>query len=386
MSQKNKLDNVFYYNRKKDEYSDGFYEDCKGYTGLPDTLKKRDRIIAIGDVHGDLHLTIKNLLIAKVIAKTNKDNDDDDSILEVKYEDNSIEYFKWIGKDTVVVQVGDQIDRCRPIGDGRKCVRDKEATIKDEHSDLKIIDLFTELNKLAMLQDGMVISLLGNHELMNYQGNMNYVSYKGIHNKDFEGENATYKPDDGTFYTDGVEGRRFAFKNKINEKLACSRQSAVAVGSFLFVHGGIVPELAAKYNLSTINGAVRKMLLNKMEENSSLNSILEDVINDPKISPFWSRVYGHLPKGLKYSHPDCEKKLKEVFKVWNGGLKGMIVGHTPQIEDGINSTCGKRVWRVDIGASTAFDVFSKIKHNGRTPSVLEILGDGKKFNILKEEK
>lgn len=373
--------------RTNDEYSDDFKNDCKGYTALPDTLKKRDRIIAIGDVHGDLHLTIKNLLIAKVIKKVDNNNSEDNSrVLEVKYEDETTEQYVWIGKDTVVVQVGDQIDRCRPIGYGTKCVRDREATIDDEHSDLKIIDLFNELNKLAMVENGMVISLLGNHELMNYQGAMSYVSYKGIHNNDFEGENATYKKDDGSFFTDGVEGRKFAFREKLNEKLACTRQSAVIVGSFIFVHGGIVPELAQKYNIPTINNTIRKWLLKKINEN---DKVLDDLVNTPNESPFWSRLYGHLPSNIKRDDPRCHESLSKVIKFWrqeHGGLKGMIVGHTPQIEDGINSTCGKKVWRVDIGASKAFDVFSKIKHNGRKPSVLEILGDGKKFNILKEEK
>lgn len=371
--------------KRKDEYSDKFNEDCKGYPPLPDALKARNRIIAIGDVHGDLHLTITNLIIAKVIEKTKKSDDtnDSDPVLAVTYEDNSTEYFKWIGKDTVVVQVGDQVDRCRPIGNGLKCVRDKEATVDDEHSDIKIIDLFTELNKLAALEDGMVISLLGNHELMNYQGNVNYVSYKGIHNSDFEGENALYKPE-GTFFSDGVEGRKYAFKNKINEKLACTRQSVVIVGSFIFVHGGIVPELARKYNVESINTAIRKMLLHKIEEN---DSILQDLINSPRESPFWSRLYGHLPTGLKRNDPRCLESLSKVIKFWGegrSGLKGMIVGHTPQIEKGINSTCGKKIWRVDIGASKAFDVFSKIKNSGRNPAVLEIIGNGKKFNILKE--
>ena len=123
-----------------------------------------------------------------------------------KYEDETTEQYIWIGKDTVVVQVGDQVDRCRPIGDGKKCVRDREATVDDEHSDLKIIDLFNELNKLAMVENGMVISLLGNHELMNYQGNINYASYKGVHNDDFEGKNQNnkYRKDDGTSFDDGI--------------------------------------------------------------------------------------------------------------------------------------------------------------------------------------
>ena len=365
---------------KKDQYSKEFKTDCKGYTALPDSLSKRNRIIAIGDVHGDLHLTIKNLLIAKVIELTKKSK----NTLEVKYENDSKEYYKWVGNDTVVVQVGDQVDRCRPTG-FKSCVVDKEATIDDEHSDIKILDLFTELNKLAILDNGMVISLLGNHELMNYQGNINYVSYKGVHNPDFEGpnQNNEYRKNDGSTFTSGLEGRKFAFKEKINEKLACTRQSAVIVGSFIFVHGGIVPELAKKFKIAKVNTLIRKWLLKKVDES---NEDIETLVNTPNESPFWSRLFGHLPSGLSVDDSRCSDALNSVLKFWGGetGLKGMVVGHTPQIEKGIKSTCSKKIWRVDIGASKAFDVFSKIKNSGRTPSVLEILDDGKEFNILKE--
>jgi len=365
----------------KDQYSKEFSKDCKGYTALPDTLSKRSRIIAIGDVHGDLPLTVKNLLIAKVIKLTKKSK----NTLEVKYEDDSVEYYKWIGEDTVVVQVGDQIDRCRPTG-FKSCVVDKEATIDDEHSDIKILDLFTELNKLAILDKGMVISLLGNHELMNYQGNINYVSYKGVHNKDFEGENQNkeYRKEDGSTFTNGIEGRKFAFKERINTKLACTRQSAVIVGSFIFVHGGIVPALAEKFKIDRVNTLIRKWLLKKIDES---NYDVDTLVNTPHESPFWSRLFGHLPSGLSFSDSRCKDSLKKVLDFWGGetGLKGMIVGHTPQIDKGINSTCGDKVWRVDIGASKAFDVFSKIKNSGRSPSVLEIVDDGKQFNILNED-
>ena len=153
-----------------DVYSSEFKDDCEDFIPIPDTLGKRKRIIAIGDVHGDLNLTINYLLISTVIKKTK----DTKEILKVTYEDGTEENYKWIGDNTIVVQVGDQVDRCRPTGGrGDMCIRDKKATIDDEHSDIKILDLFNELNKLAIKEDGMVISLLGNHELMNYQGNIN---------------------------------------------------------------------------------------------------------------------------------------------------------------------------------------------------------------------
>ena len=41
-------------------------------------------------------------------------------------------------------------------------------------------------------------------------------------------------------------------------------------------------------------------------------------------------------------------------------VKNIIVGHTPQsfiTDEGINSTCNNKVWRVDIGVSDAFSIY-----------------------------
>ena len=57
---------------------------------FPSVLPKVRRIVVIGDIHGDMRMTLDTLKVAKVIdEKTNK----------------------WIkNNDTVVVQLGDQID------------------------------------------------------------------------------------------------------------------------------------------------------------------------------------------------------------------------------------------------------------------------------------
>ena len=47
----------------------------------------------------------------------------------------------------------------------------------------------------------------------------------------------------------------------------------------------------------------------------------------------------------------------------------MIVGHTVQ-EQGINSKCDRKIWKVDTGMSDAFGTNGKIQ-------VLEILDNGK---------
>ena len=71
--------------------------------------------------------------------------------------------------------------------------------------------------------------------------------------------------------------------------------------------------------------------------------------------------------------PDC-KSLQKVLNHFKVG--SMIVGHTVQ-ENGINSKCDNKIWKVDTGMSDAFGPMGKIQ-------VLEILNNGKKTNEIKK--
>ena len=71
-----------------------YQQTCKDFNKLPSILPPVKRIIVLGDLHGDWKLTIESLKIAKLInTKLN-----------------------WVGGDTIVVQLGDQIDSCRFVG------------------------------------------------------------------------------------------------------------------------------------------------------------------------------------------------------------------------------------------------------------------------------
>jgi hypothetical protein len=329
-------------------------EDCKKFseTPLPSILPAVKRIVAIGDLHGDWNMTIESLKIAGVIDNNNK----------------------WIGDDTIIVQIGDQIDRCR--GYLYKC-DDKNATRNDENSDVKILKFFTELHKEAQIKGGAVYSLLGNHELMNVMGDMRYVSYRGLTEFDNENENDIVR---------GKRERRKAFKrgNELASFMACTRQTALIIGSNLFVHAGIVPKLAEKYNVKELNQLIRKWLLDKLEDDSKFKKILKT----QDYSPFWVRTLGQLAPKQKMENNDgiCDNFCKPVLDIYN--VQNMIIGHTPQsfiTDEGINSTCDNHVWRVDVGVSDAFSVYDKdtnVKNPNRNVQVLEILND-KEFNVLK---
>jgi hypothetical protein len=347
-----------------------FRENCgTNYRPLPTVLPKANRIIAIGDIHGDYGATLHCLKIACLI--------DDD--------------LNWVAvpKNTVVVQIGDQIDRCRSHPLKYDCDNPK-ATPNDEGSDIKIMELFTNLHNQAIKYGGGVYSLLGNHELMNVKGNMNYVSYKGL--TQFDNYNCINEPNKK--FKSGKEARIHAFKpgNQYGKFLGCTRQSALIVGSFLFVHAGILPQLLDvlkmndKNDLQLLNKYVRQWLVGVIDETDIM-----DIVNSTKYSPFWTRIMGYIKPKLS-EHDHCGRFLEPVLKVFK--LDSMIVGHTPQFVEnkaGINDTCGGKLWRVDTGFSDAFREFDPIltknpstKSKYRNIQVLEILNE-EKFNILDED-
>ena len=172
---------------------------------------------------------------------------------------------EWTGEKTHVVQVGDQLDRCRPY-DGNTC--DNPKTIKlenDEDSDVIILKLFTNLHEQAQKVGGAVLSLLGNHELMNVQGEIQYVSFKGLRNF-----MKIYTKDglNSNNLTDPVEVRKHAFQpgNTYGKFLGCTRNATVIIGSNLFVHAGIVENISKEYNIDDMNKALTLYLLNKSND------------------------------------------------------------------------------------------------------------------------
>jgi len=75
---------------------------------------------------------------------------------------------------------------------------------------------------------------------MNVKGDMRYVSYENV--KDFD----NYEKPDGKIIKDGMEARKWAFSpgNPIANFLGCTRQLSLIIGSNLFVHAGVVPQIA----------------------------------------------------------------------------------------------------------------------------------------------
>ena len=302
-------------------------------TKLPKSIiKAKKRIIVIGDLHADFKMT-KKLFTDLNLINNNK---------------------KWIARplDTVVVQVGDILD-----GGGRGS--NTEAT-----GEMEIIDFLEYIHEQAELYNGGVYSILGNHEIMNVMGNFSYASQFDIKK-------------DG-----GEEIRRLKYNNgsTLANKMSCTRNVIMKVGSFLFVHAGVLPDhindISKKLGLSKDNKVNPNNPNNQKKFIDYLNNLMRDFLqgnkdkNNEEINKYfldqsailWTRNYGN-------DNINCDN-LSQVLDYLK--LGSMVIGHTPQI-DGINNKCNKKLWRVDVGLSSTFSQHKKIQ-------VLEILDDGKSNN------
>lgn len=327
---------------------------CKNYKKLSHILPKSPRIVAIGDLHGDLNVLIKIFKFAKLVDKNHN----------------------WIAEpsNTIVVQVGDQLDSCRPSRN-IKCGQHGDF-IKNKSGDLLIFKYLYNINKKAQKKGGLIINLLGNHELMNVLGDLRYNSKNDINSVKYFDINNKKKinVNDNDLY----EYRKFIFKNgnHIANFMACTRQSAIIIGSNLFVHAGILPELAKKYNIEEVNTLIRKWLLNIINIDNDERNIgsVKDIINNINISPFWNRLFGKIPKNVSLDNNDCKKYLLPTLELWN--VSNIIIGHTPTFLNGenLNSTCDNKLWRIDVGLSSSF-----LKDNKFKTQFLEITND----NIFK---
>jgi len=248
---------------------------------LKDSVSRARRIIAIGDIHGDYDVLVKILLKSRLMNRNNH----------------------WTGKDTVLIQMGDITDM------------KSRSAIGDEHGkEIKIYNLLIHLQKEASSQGGYVYILLGNHEIMNVMGYVDYASNENIRN------------------FGGTRNRKNLFKpgGKMARFLAAYTYGMIKINGYIFVHGGIPPNF--NYGIREFNKYIREYLLGKRYIGET-NKIFE---------PFWNRTFGD----AKVSRSAFDLVMRKYDAI------GMVVGHT--IQTNINQRWGGRLWRIDVGLSACF--------------------------------
>jgi len=251
------------------------------------------RLVALGDVHGDHDAMLAALSLAGVI--------DDDG--------------HWTGGETVVVQTGDQLDR----GDAERRILDHLETLADE----------------AHAAGGALLALVGNHETMNVELDLRYVTPGGY--ADFADLAPPPEEQDALLqgYPEEERGRVAAFRpGGPYARLLAGHNTVVQVGDTVFVHGGVLPG-HAEVGLEEINRDIQDWMRGDGDEPSAL------IGGD---GPVWVRDYSD-----ETSSEDCASLATALATI---GATRMVVGHT--VHDSIHSYCADRVWRVDVGMAAYY--------------------------------
>lgn len=362
------------------------------------------RIIVIGDLHGDFEVAIRCLILSKCI-KDPGTIPNPRNITEVSHFFN--DKLEWIGGDTYIVQLGDQIDRVRPQSWDRNNITNDDA-FDDEGSTLEIFYLFYHLNKLAELHNGKVISIIGNHEIMNVEGNFSYVSKKEFHafdkhlasvyyrNSKFPYNSLTLKNNINVLKSvdspTGYRERLYAFAptGLCANFIAENYYTMLQIGSWLFCHGGPTLQTLNNYSVELLNTVISLYLLGIDSKDDIVKNHYYKITyptNKKDEGILWNRLFSNCSPHNKKQQKQNLILLNSILDIYNKKNNPMVsakyiaIGHTPQfnMNVGINSVCDNHVWRCDVGMSKAFnDVQSKF----RLPQVLEIINDGSTINIL----
>lgn len=255
-------------------------------------INNADRIIIIGDVHGD----IKRFKLVLIDSKIINDN------------------FEWIADppNTIIVQLGDQIDSLnRNTNENWEVLNDYEMIYFTEH-----------LNNIARVKGGFCISLIGNHELMNVIGDFSYVSPSSMNNnKEIE--------------------RRDLFKPKGSLGLILGKRPLIIkIKDLLFCHAKLELEhleILKKYNkdIFYINTIWSNYL-----ENNKINIDDKEILDKIIIGS----------NGILWNRNENKRdETEQLFKELN--VSYIFHGHTAL--DRI-SLVDNQIWYCDTGLSRAF--------------------------------
>jgi len=284
-----------------------------------------ERIVAIGDIHGDYDNYIATLTAAGLVDKKGK----------------------WSGGKTHLVQTGD--------------IPDRGADTR------KIIGHITKLGKQAKKKGGQVHSLIGNHEAMNVYGDLRYVSdgefeafvtrkSQGLRDRVFELQIQRLQASDPELVANLPKGYRDEWNLKhplgwVEHRQAwdpawnpegeyanwvLDKKVVVRINGNLFLHGGI-SAYYCQNSLDSMTGQVVGKLSRFDPENAG---ILED-----EFGPLWYR-------GLSGVEPTASDETVDAILAHHQ-VKHIVVGHTPT-SGVIWPRYDAKVVMIDTGISRAY--------------------------------
>lgn len=353
------------------------------------SVEPSESLVAIGDVHGDFDDFVAILQHIGLIDKQDH----------------------WTGGKTTLVQLGDILDR------GPK--------------PREVMDLLIALEREAGPAGGRVVSLLGNHEMMNIVGDLRYVTpvnYASFADSDSEKrqrsafeEYAKWRNKHPELIAElpqpmelteaewmarhpvGYVEQREAFSPKGEYGKWLRGHNALAeIGGEIFLHGGIHPDLA-KMKVDALNSRIR----DEIKQFDTTKQYLQD---EGVILPFFNmqevvnaaqaEVIAER-KSLVPASPERQSKILDFLKygewlsvkpdgpLWFRGydqwsdsegeaqidkilaaykVAHIVVGHTVQRSGRIRPRFGNKVFLIDTGMLSSY-------YPGGRASALEICGD-----------
>ena len=278
------------------------------------------RIVAIGDIHGDLDRFIDVLSMAGLV--------DDKQ--------------HWAGGKAQLVQLGDTVDR------GSKSPM--------------VIDFLIQLDREARQAKGRVWCIIGNHEAMRMQGDLRYVAaaeYETFRNKKSEQEREKWFQRDLALSQANADPQRadltLGYRQNWEKehplgqaelirafspagpygKWVLQQRAVLKLGDSLFLHGGISAKYS-EWSESRFNDRVREDIILPMSPTPE-----ENCTQDP-MGPLW---YRGLAQDSEESLAPLVEQLLAKHKV-----KRIIIGHTPT-KTGVVSRLQGKVILADVGLS-----------------------------------
>lgn len=346
----------------KQDARDRVAENLSGY--WPQTPQ---RVVALGDIHGDWDALLDVLVLAQLIA-SKKD-------------------LRWTGGSTYVVQCGDILDRFGRV----QLPNNAPEYLKDDGTgELRALAYLSWLDDQATREGGRVLGVLGNHEWNNFQGDMSYTT-----------------PATREVFIQGNKGRKrksanIRIGNDARNRLSAlepggwlalwfsrNRYWMVQIGAWVFVHGGFFGQMMDWKQVLQLDRIVgqatqaaerlrifwtellRKYLAGQLpiqQENPMAYYILENlrmgILEDRSVGYSLEQQLPPRPEGqegdpgnwleqesqIRQSVARKCHRTKQALQYFNADK--LVVAHTPH--SSIHSGCDGAVWRVDIMMSRAF--------------------------------
>jgi Calcineurin-like phosphoesterase len=186
----------------------------------------------------------------------------------------------------------------------------------------QVLYLIFHLEQQAQLAGGKVYYILGNHEIMNMQGDHSYAAGKYAYAATLLGiQQAELYAGDKTFLS----------------RWLSSKNTMVKIGDNLIVHAGLhLDFVAVDFNIDSINQKVRSSYTHMPVRRKGEDKIQFELLHSFHKSHYWYR--GYFKESL--DEKDLDKLLKHI------ACKRIIVGHTVQSK--VKTLYGGRIVAVDV--------------------------------------